>query len=457
MRRTMKLRYVWITLGGLATWAIYSAARAGTIENDVVATLRADSAATLNIEGTSTPVQVTQGLVGLKDQTPTCVASAGHPCSAVLTWFSVSFPTVTVSTSEGTFTVDSGTVAIPGQLPVQDQGSGFVVPQGTSASFSGGLSGVFANESTLPETRVLTAQPLSAPAVFHLSVPTQDLTISGTFPFSMTSGTFTVQGSITFSATANKPFTNLAPVANAGPDQIVPCGQNVTLNGSGSTDPNNNITSYTWLKNGAIIATGATASVTLPLGQSAITLQVQDAFGGVSSDVVQVTVDLGDSASCCPSGTNVIIGTSNNDTINGTTGSDCIIALGGQDTIHGNGGNDIISGGDGDDVIVGGSGNDLLFGGTGQDQLSGMAGNDTLSGDDGDDTLDGGDGDDILVGGQGQDHITCGTGTNQAFGGIGDDVLTGGSGNDLLDGGPDHNTCIGGGGSDTFVSCTTIQ
>jgi hypothetical protein len=43
--------------------------------------------------------------------------------------------------------------------------------------------------------------------------------------------------------------TNQPPVANAGPDQTTTLpASSVTLNGSGSTDPDNNITGYLWTK-----------------------------------------------------------------------------------------------------------------------------------------------------------------------------------------------------------------
>ena len=42
---------------------------------------------------------------------------------------------------------------------------------------------------------------------------------------------------------------NRPPVANAGADQTITLPANaVTLNGNGSTDPENNITGYAWTK-----------------------------------------------------------------------------------------------------------------------------------------------------------------------------------------------------------------
>ena len=156
---------------------------------------------------------------------------------------------------------------------------------------------------------------------------------------------------------------------------------------------------------------GGTVTITnnaptrFPLGTTVVTWTARDARGNTRTATQLVTAQLGDDPSCCPAGTNIIVGTSNNDTLNGTNNADCILGRGGQDTINGNGGNDFISGGDGDDTLNGGDGNDVVFGGTGQDTLNGGNGNDSLNGGDGDDHLFGGPGNDTLRGGQGQDDL----------------------------------------------------
>jgi len=189
-----------------------------------------------------------------------------------------------------------------------------------------------------------------------------------------------------------------------------------------------------------------------PLGVTVVTYTAVDSRGNVGTATQRVTANLADDVSCCPPGTNIIRGTSNNDVLNGTSGSDCILGFGAQDTINGNGGDDFISGGEGDDVIDGGSGNDRIYGGNGQDQLRGGIGNDFIDGGGGDDRCFGGDGDDVLRGGQGQDQLFGEAGNDQLFGDDGTDRLEGGDGNDLLDGGPGPgDVCIGGLGTDTLA------
>jgi hypothetical protein len=57
---------------------------------------------------------------------------------------------------------------------------------------------------------------------------------------------------------------NLPPIANAGPDQTVNEGVTVTLNGSGSSDPDNGIGSYLWTQTGGTAVTLSGTTVVQP-------------------------------------------------------------------------------------------------------------------------------------------------------------------------------------------------
>jgi len=86
---------------------------------------------------------------------------------------------------------------------------------------------------------------------------------------------------------------NGSPVADAGPDQTVECtspsGASVMLDGSGSSDPDGDPLSYSWT--GPFGSeSGATPTVTIPLGTHAVSLTVDDGNGGTGTDTVDITV-----------------------------------------------------------------------------------------------------------------------------------------------------------------------
>ena len=81
---------------------------------------------------------------------------------------------------------------------------------------------------------------------------------------------------------------NNPPLADAGPDQAINVAS-VNLDGSGSSDPDGNLLSYSWSKNGNVIATEVNPTVTLADGSHTITLTVSD---GELSATDQMVVDV---------------------------------------------------------------------------------------------------------------------------------------------------------------------
>ena len=87
--------------------------------------------------------------------------------------------------------------------------------------------------------------------------------------------------------------SNDAPAADAGDDQTVACAgatTQVTLDGSGSSDPDWDALAYSWSEGGNEIATGVSPTVSLATGSHAITLTVTDPDEATSTDVVTVVV-----------------------------------------------------------------------------------------------------------------------------------------------------------------------
>jgi hypothetical protein len=86
---------------------------------------------------------------------------------------------------------------------------------------------------------------------------------------------------------------NQPPVAFAGRDTTVeavsPLGAEVSLDGSGSSDPDNDALLFTWLEKGDTLSgptPNALSNITLPLDRHAIQLVVSDQKGGYATDDV---------------------------------------------------------------------------------------------------------------------------------------------------------------------------
>ena len=87
-------------------------------------------------------------------------------------------------------------------------------------------------------------------------------------------------------------ITNTPPVAHAGNDQIINLGESVTLDGSGSSDSDGNITDYSWYEGGVAVGSGSSITLTnLTAGLHTITLTVTDNNNNTHSDTVDVRVN----------------------------------------------------------------------------------------------------------------------------------------------------------------------
>jgi Ca2+-binding RTX toxin-like protein len=314
----------------------------------------------------------------------------------------------------------------------------FIPSTGHGLIVVGTNRGVFATATDALGTWLEVGNLPNAPVLDMQYVPQQDLLVAGLLGRSA----WTVTG--LGGAAANQP-----PVAQCN-DVAIDASSSCTAAVSSAEINNGSFDPDGGSVNCVINPTGPFA-----VGTTTVTLTCTDSGGATGTCTASVHVGPGNTPACCPAGTNVIVGTSNNNTLNGTAGNDCIIGLGGQDTINGQGGNDIISGGDGNDTISGGNGNDRCFGGSSQDVVNGNAGDDILGGGEGDDQCFGSDGADQVLGGNGNDRLFGDANNDRLTGNAGDDRLEGGTGDDFLNGSGLHDICLGQAGNDIFLVCET--
>ncbi len=88
---------------------------------------------------------------------------------------------------------------------------------------------------------------------------------------------------------------NRPPDADAGADQTLECegtaGTAVSLDGSGSSDPDGDALTFTWRDaSSSVVGTTAGVNLTLPLGTHVFTLTVDDGSGGSDTDSVTIVV-----------------------------------------------------------------------------------------------------------------------------------------------------------------------
>jgi subtilisin family serine protease len=106
---------------------------------------------------------------------------------------------------------------------------------------------------------------------------------------------WTINGGLNLHAAMSVGLSNQAPVANAGPNQTVidsdgSGSENVTLDGSASSDADGTIVSYAWSEGATSIGSGAILTHSFAIGSHVVTLTVTDNGGATATDTVTVTV-----------------------------------------------------------------------------------------------------------------------------------------------------------------------
>ena len=270
-------------------------------------TVSGDASVTLDASGSSDPdgdalsyswAQLSGPLVTLSAANTTAPTFTAPPKAAAAQILQFQ---VTVTDTFGAFTNSTVDVTVnPNQVSVANAGPDQTV--------SGGASVTLAGSATDPDNDPLTYQwtQVSGPSVTLAGATT--LTPNFTAPVR----TNALQ-TLTFSLVANDGIANspadtvdifipanTAPVASAGAGQTVAGGAAVTLDGSGSSDPDGDSLTYAWTQTSgpSVTLTGATtttptftAPVSTTVAQTlAFQLVVTDPTGDTGADTVAITV-----------------------------------------------------------------------------------------------------------------------------------------------------------------------
>jgi hypothetical protein len=214
--------------------------------------------------------------------------------------------------------------------PVANAGPDQTVTAGATVQLDGSGS-TDANEDLLSYQWSLTTRPAGSTATLSdpgASNPTFVADVAGMYVAQLIVNDGTVD-SDPDTVTVNAESGNVMPVANAGPDQTVTAGDTVHLDGSGSTDANEDLLSYQWS------FTTRPAGSTAELSESTI---VNPTFVADRSGtyVVQLIVNDG----TVNSDPDTVMITVTNDAPVAAAGPDITITLGQTATLDGSGSHD---------------------------------------------------------------------------------------------------------------------
>ncbi len=147
-----------------------------------------------------------------------------------------------------------------------------------------------------------------------------------TFQLTASDGTSNSVDTVTITVNAD----NDAPTANAGPDQSIAENAVVTLDGTGSTDPEGQALTYTWVQTSGPAVTLSDANAASPtftapdlLANTAVTFQLTASDGTSNSvDTVTITINADNDAPTANAGPDQSIAENAVVTLNGTSSTD---------------------------------------------------------------------------------------------------------------------------------------
>lgn len=171
---------------------------------------------------------------------------AGSYTVCVHGWYKEQIPPPGINVCDTVVVTDSA----QGNLPVANAGPDQNATIGTTVSLNGNMS-YHPSNIFIVYFWTLTYRPNGSNATLNNEnsvTPSFVPDLDGDYVISLTVGDGMYSSSpdtVTVKASSATP-TNTAPIANAGPDQSVINGNDVTLSGAMSTDPENNSLNYVW-------------------------------------------------------------------------------------------------------------------------------------------------------------------------------------------------------------------
>ena len=271
--------------------------QAPTADAGAPQTVNRGETVTLDASGSSDPENETLTYSWTKRAGPSVTLSNATSASATFT--APSTPTsltfrVTVTDSQGNEDTDDVVITVQNRAPTADAGYPQTVNRGESVTLD-------ASGSSDPDGDSLTYSWTKTAGPSLSLTNASSATPSFTTPSTPTSLTFQVAVSDGWGGTDTDEVVitvqNRAPTADAGARQTVSTGDTVTLDGSGSSDPDGDSLTYSWTKTtgpslSLTNASSATPSFTTPSTPTSLTFQVtvSDGWGGTDTDEVVITV-----------------------------------------------------------------------------------------------------------------------------------------------------------------------
>ncbi|WP_199233571.1 PKD domain-containing protein, partial [Limnohabitans sp. WS1] len=234
-----------------------------------------------------------------------------------------------VSSTVSTVTVNA---TVENAAPVANAGVAQNITTGNLVTLNGSNSSD-ANGDALTYSWSLTSKPVGSTAILSSAtsaMPTFTADVAGAYVASVVVNDGKVSSTVSI-VTVNATVANAAPVANAGVAQNITAGNLVTLNGSNSSDANNDALTFIWTLTSkpagstAILSSATSAMPTFTAdvaGAYVASLFVND--GKVSSTVSTVTVNatVENAAPVANAGVAQNITAGNLVTLNGSNSSD---------------------------------------------------------------------------------------------------------------------------------------